>query len=137
MQEERKSLLSNILAAASQPAVPSALPIARDLDGPRAPMPATTRYKSELAAAAAQHVTDLEADINDTRVQLAAAQARIVVLEESNTILHEDRAKAEHDRDYYRDRCAVITTMLNTAADIILKAAKEPLPEPPPAKNGA
>lgn len=87
------------------------------------------RPLSEVAAQAAQHVSDLEQDRDDAIARLNEALNRNHLLEERVQMLTHDLQQMESQRDYHRDRHSQIEASLRNSAAIILDVLREPRPE--------
>jgi chromosome segregation ATPase len=121
-------------------------PLARNMDNgnqPDPPLPvqpfapmkpqALSRARSEAAAQAAQHVHDLQTELEITHNDLTAAMNRIHLLDERVKMIQEDNDKLMRDRDYHKAEHTRIETSLRNAATLLVDIMR---PIAPPDSSG-
>lgn len=86
--------------------------------------PPRARKISEAAAAAAQHVIDLEAANAELTGQVAQTKNLLQLAEERNAVLAAELLKVKLEGEYHQQRCIEIETKLRTAGAIILDCLK-------------
>jgi len=90
------------------------------------------RSLSEAAGLAAQHVIELEHRLESKTAELAKLESSYSVMEQSNTILHEELHQLKSENEHLRDRNVEIMTRLQVAARTLLDIASpaSPLEDP-------
>lgn len=115
----------NRITEAGYPDEPAAQPIFPPFNN--LPMTADPRSRriSEAAAAAAQYVLDLEAQVGRLKEEFGFERNRNSLLDETNKILHEQIAALEHENRNIRDAMGRCRTKLQVSGGIVLEALAE------------
>ena len=93
---------------------------------PVAVMPAPRRQLSEAAALAAQHVIDLEQEIERLRAECSEWRHRAERAEATCENLHEEITDLKYERDRYQRHAIELITKLRMSATIIMDAMNHP-----------
>lgn len=106
-------------------------------NGPNIPPPQTPtdyapkqRRLSDQAAAAAQHVLDLEFSLKEAEEQRDILRSNIEAIRHDNIRLEARLAHVEEERDLFKNRVADIEARFDDAATILLKVIDRRLTRP-------
>lgn len=93
---------------------------------PVAVMPAPRRQLSEAAAQAAQHVIDLEHELDGMRAGCFEWRRRAEAAEAACANLHDEIRDLKYERDRYQRHAIELITKLRMSASIIVEAMNHP-----------
>lgn len=93
---------------------------------PVAMVPVPRRQMSEAAALAAQHVVDLEHELDRMRADCSEWRHRAERAEATCENLHEEITDLKYERDRYQRHAIELITKLRMSATIIMEAMNHP-----------